>query len=120
MTSFKHAQLANARIVAGVALLAAVAASSWSTRAAAAQPVGTMPSVAVEYSAADLSTRVGASKLYQRIALAAREVCPAFDSRDLAAFADSKSCQRRAIASAVEQIGSHRLAAVSGLPSHVG
>lgn len=120
MITFKHAHLPDVRTLAGIALFAAFASSSWTTRAAAAQPLGTVPSIAVQYSAADLSTKDGASKLYERIALAAREVCPKYDSRDLIAFSSSRSCQRQVIASAVEEIGSHRLAAVSGRRSHAG
>ena len=120
MISFKHAQLPGVRALTGIALLAAFVSSSWSTPAAAAQPVGAAPSVAVTYSAADLSTEEAANMLYGRIALAARQVCPKYDSRDLVAFSDSKSCQRQAIAGAIERIGSHRLAAVGALPSHVG
>jgi len=120
MISVKHAQFPSVRTLAGIAVLAACVVSAWPRSAAAAQPLATIPSVAVQYSAADLSTKDGASRLYQRIALAARQVCPNYDSGDLVAFSASRSCQRRAIASAVEEIGSPRLAAVSGLPVHVG
>lgn len=119
MISVKHAQFPSVRTLAGIAVLAACVASAWPRSAAAAQPLAAIPSVAVQYNAADLSTKDGASKLYERIALAARQVCPNYDSGDLAAFSASRSCQRRAIASAVEEIGSPRLAAVSGLAVHV-
>ena len=120
MTIAKHAYFLNARAVAGVAVLATIVASSWATPAAAAQPLVVAPSVAVQYSVADLSTEGGAKKLYERIALAARQVCPQYDARDLTAFSASRSCQRQAIAGAVAQVGNRRLAALSGLPAHVG
>ncbi|MGH8181772.1 MAG: hypothetical protein ACRETR_12435 [Steroidobacteraceae bacterium] len=39
-------------------------------------------------------------------------MCPGYDPRDLIAFNESRECERKAIASAVHQIGSERLAAV--------
>ncbi len=120
MISFKHAQFPTVRTLAGIAVLTVLAVSAWPRSAAAAQPLTTMPSVAVQYSAADLSTKDGANKLYERIALAARQVCPQYDSRDLTTFSISMSCQRRAITSAVNEIGSPQLAAASGLALRVG
>src|SRR5690242_794935 len=60
MIAFKHARVLDVRTFAGFAALAAVVSSSWTTPAAAAQPLVTTPSVAVQYSAADLSTKDGA------------------------------------------------------------
>jgi UrcA family protein len=68
-------------------------------------------SVTVKYSDLDLATDEGASKLYSRIATAAHVVCPEPNSRDLRAFASGKTCQSEAIARAVRDVHSPRLAA---------
>ena len=66
----------------------------------------------VYFNAHDLSTEQGTRALYRRIVHAAQDVCPGYDSRDLEAVNRSMECQRRAIARAIGQIGSARLAAV--------
>jgi UrcA family protein len=71
-----------------------------------------VPSVTVQYSALDLTSDDGARILYRRIASAAQAVCPAADPRDLNGFARSKSCRSEAIARAVRDIHSPRLAAL--------
>lgn len=84
--------------------------------ALAAQPsIEVVPSLTVSYSAVDLATDKDVQALYERIAVAARQVCPKYDSRDLEAFAVSRNCQHSAIARAIQQIGNARLAAVSRL-----
>lgn len=80
--------------------------------ASAAEPSDAIPQTAVYYNLLDLSTDQGTHALYQRLESAARAVCPGYDSRDLAAFADSRACQRAAVARAVMQIGNARLASV--------
>lgn len=80
--------------------------------AAAAQPLADVPQIAVNYSNSDLGSDQGTRALYQRIERAARSVCPSYDPRDLVAFDANRECQRQAIASAVRQIGSQRLAAL--------
>jgi UrcA family protein len=85
-----------------------------SSMAHAATAADNVPSVAVQYSAIDLSSDEGARNLYRRIATAAQAVCPNANPRDLDAFALSKSCQSEAIARAVRDVRSPRLAAVSG------
>jgi len=101
--------------------LAALAALGALTTSALLAPAGvasaTQPSVGVlqttvYYSYQDLATDQGTHALYDRITSAARAVCPGYDSRDLAAVADSRQCQRAAVARAVHQIGNGRLAAV--------
>lgn len=89
-----------------VALFAAPAVAS------AAQPSDEILQTAVYYNALDLSTDQGTHALYQRLQSAARAVCPGYDSRDLAAYADSRACQRAAVARAIVTIGNARLAAV--------
>jgi UrcA family protein len=91
-----------------------------SSMAHAATTADDVPSVAVQYSASDLSSDEGARNLYRRIATAAQAVCPNADPRDLDAFAVSKSCQSEAIARAIHDVRSPRLAAVSATRGHNG
>jgi UrcA family protein len=79
-----------------------------------------VPSVTVKYSDLNLSTDEGATRLYTRIRGAAREVCPDTNPRDLKTFADSKACQSAAIARAVREIQSPRLAAVYSTRTNQG
>ena len=98
--------LAAAGALAGAALLGSPAGAS------AAQPAAAVPQTTVSYSYRDLATDRATHALYERIMSAARTVCPGYDSRDLAAYADSRQCQRQAVARAIHQIGNARLAAV--------
>jgi UrcA family protein len=66
----------------------------------------------VYFTAHDLSTEQGTRALYRRIVNAAEEVCPGMDSLSPAAVSMAKECERVAIARAIGQIGSARLAAV--------
>lgn len=66
----------------------------------------------VYFNAHDLSTEQGTRALYRRIVNAAEEVCPGYDSLYPDVVEKSKECQRAAIARAIGQIGSARLAAV--------
>lgn len=66
----------------------------------------------VYYTAHDLATEQGTRALYRRIVNAAAEVCPGADSLFPDAAAKSKECQRAAIAQAIGQVGSARLAAI--------
>lgn len=80
--------------------------------ASAAQPSDEIPQTAVHYNSLELTSDNGTQALYKRLVSAARVVCPGYDSRDLAAYADSRACQREAVARAIMHIGSARLAAV--------
>jgi UrcA family protein len=66
----------------------------------------------VYFTAQDLSTEQGTRALYRRIVRAAEDVCPGSDSLSPELVNKSKECQREAIARAIGQIGSARLAAV--------
>lgn len=105
--------------VAAIGTLSAAALLA-SPAASAAQPAADAPQTTVYYSFLDLSSDQGTQALYRRIVSAARTVCPASDTRDLAAFAASRECQRAAVSRAVNQIGNARLAAVysRSVPKH--
>ncbi|MGH7105598.1 MAG: UrcA family protein [Acetobacteraceae bacterium] len=98
--------------LAAMGVLAVTASLASPATASAAQPSATAPEMAVYYSFRDLTTDQGTHALYEHIVSAARAVCPRYDSRDLTAFADSRECQRQAVARAIHQIGSARLAAL--------
>ena len=70
------------------------------------------PSITVQYEPWSLDSDRGANALYRRIASAAAGVCPAASPRELARFAATERCRKDAIARAVRQIGSPRLAEV--------
>src|SRR5882757_2931661 len=77
-----------------------------------ATPAAAVPTLVVSYGALNLSTTEGNAALYQRITTAARRVCPIEDSRNLAQAAHSSSCRAEAVARAVRDVNSPRLAAL--------
>jgi UrcA family protein len=95
------------------ARLATVAACLFGIAGAALAetPTDEAPSINVRYGDLDLSTTNGADKLYVRIKVAATRVCPEVDNRNLAAFAAMRTCRSGAIARAVHEVNSPRLAA---------
>jgi UrcA family protein len=79
----------------------------------AGTPASAESRVAVRYADLDLASDAGAAALYQRIAAAAREVCPGyFESRHLLHRQAVRECRESAIARAIEAIDSPRLAAI--------
>ena len=60
----------------------------------------------VRFADLDLSRPAGVAVLYQRIRMAAREVCQPLDERDLMLLAASRSCVRDAIDHAVDDVHS--------------
>jgi UrcA family protein len=70
-----------------------------------------VPSKAVRYDDLNLSTESGTHTLYERIASAAKQVCPATDGHNLSAIAAAHDCERAAIDRAVQQVNNPRLAA---------
>ena len=114
MSRFASHAAASPRTLAALAVgvLATAASLGSPAIAAAGQPVAAAPQTSVYYSFRDLASDQSTRALYERIVSAARTVCPGYDSRDLADFAASRECQRQAVAGAIRQIGSARLAAV--------
>jgi UrcA family protein len=79
------------------------------------------PAVHVSYGDLNLASDQGTRALYARIVSAARAVCHAdeVDIRDLWALSSERSCERQAIARAVNDVHSARLAALSAArPQH--
>ena len=83
---------------------------------ASAQTVG--PDVVVRYADLNISTAAGAEKLYERIRLAAAEVCPPANRFDVVRYRMYLSCQDAAVAHAVGSISSPQLAAVYAARTH--
>jgi len=86
-------------------VLIAAALMALSTGANAADA----PQVHVSYADLNISTPAGATVLYQRIRVAAAQVCGATDQRELARSAHSKPCSDKAIADAVAAVGNDAL-----------
>jgi UrcA family protein len=97
------AVLAAATLIAGVSMTA---------RAADA------PQVHVKYADLDVNNPAGATMLYQRIRLAATQVCGAPDQRELARFVAAKACADKVIAQAVAAVGNDTLSGVYRVKTH--
>ncbi|HEY1892504.1 MAG TPA: UrcA family protein [Steroidobacteraceae bacterium] len=92
-------------------LTAAVALGSPAIASAGEQPADGLQTN-VFYTQRDLATVKGSRALYRRLENAAAEVCPVSSSLFPDPAAASKECQQRAIARAIGEIGSSRLAAI--------
>jgi len=79
----------------------------------AAEAGKTPAQAVVHFADLELGTDAGALALYERIADAARDVCPdVYQSRGLGYRQGVRSCRENAIARAIRTIGSPRLAAI--------
>ena len=85
--------------------LLAVAMASICTIANAGSPEQSAQRT-VRFADLDLSRPAGIAVLYQRIRVAAREVCQPFSERDLMLLTDARSCVRDAIDHAVDDVHS--------------
>ena len=79
-----------------------------------------VPTVTVRYGDLNLATETGVRKLYQRLSVAAQEVCQTPDARSLALLSYSHTCRANAIARAVHEINSPQLAALHAEHSNRG
>ena len=79
-----------------------------------------VPTAVVNYGDLNLATAAGARTLYQRLSVAAQEVCPIQDARSLAQVAHSHTCRAEAVARAVRQVNSPQLAALHADRSNRG
>jgi UrcA family protein len=80
--------------------------------AQAATSTDEVPSVVVRYGDLDLSTTEGARTLYQRISVAARQVCPVEFTKVLSLVGKNRACREAAIERAVNAVNNPRLATV--------
>jgi UrcA family protein len=97
----RHLALATAVALAVAGLPAVRAADAPGTHA-----------VTVRYDDLNLGTDAGAHTLYARLTRAAQLVCPDSHNRDLSRASIGRRCQAQAVAAAVTQVRSPRLAAL--------
>ncbi len=112
MTSATLNLAARVRTATAFALLAACVSVAASGAAHAGANSAEAPALKVRYNDLDLATEHGSLALYGRIVAAAAQVCAADDIRDLGAVAAARACRQQAIARAVREVHSARLAAV--------
>jgi UrcA family protein len=93
----------------------ATALMLFATQRACADSAVTAPSETVHYRTQDLATSTGTRVVYARLSSAAHNVCPKADTRDLAAFAASRSCQHQALSRAVHTIDDTQLTQIFAL-----
>ena len=105
----KSAPAVRLGLAATAVLLAATAGAAHAQSAS---------SVAVRYTALDLTTQQGADALYRRIQEAAAEVCPLVNPAELSRYVKAVQCRNQAIERAVESVHSPLLAAVSAAHRH--
>ena len=115
MTAVTFLSREHRRAVA--ALTAALVASlslGLVSAARAATPTDAVPTITVSYGHLDLGSDEGSSVLYARIVSAARAVCftDSVGIRDLGAYARARACERSAVANAVRDVRSSKLAAL--------
>jgi UrcA family protein len=79
-----------------------------------------LPRLVVRFPADTLGTDSGAKTVYRRLVRAAEEVCPAVSSASPFVNTAVQACRDQAIARAVHQIGSPRLAALHAASSKSG
>jgi UrcA family protein len=112
-TSSRMSKHARAALVAVAGCLFAAAVSGNGTAfAAEADSADAAPSLRVNYAGLDLTSDQGARILYQRIAVAAERVCANPGTRDLRALLATRTCERKAMAEAIEQVGNPKVAAI--------
>jgi UrcA family protein len=80
--------------------------------AGAATADSDVPSVTVRYDDLNLSSEAGTRALYNRLVVAAKQVCPDDSSRQLATLQLVKVCREQAVINAARQIPSPQLAAL--------
>jgi UrcA family protein len=98
------------------ATLSAIALS-WGAMSIAAD-VSNVPQATVKYGDLDLSNRLGATALYQRIRSAAAIVCLPQHDGSLASVSRVQTCLHKAIADAVTKVDRAELFAVYAEKSH--
>jgi UrcA family protein len=107
-------RVSRSPLVSTLTATAAVAGLLFAGAATAGGPASTatveVARVAVSYGDLDLDTEHGAATLQRRIAAAARQVCGAPSPRELRLYQKAQECTTAAIARAVEEVGSPRLA----------
>ena len=107
-------------VLVGGSLLGTLGVAQATTPANTVTISNEVPTVVVRYGDLNLATDAGARKLYHRLSVAAQEVCPTPDTRQLALVDYNRTCRANAIARAVHQINSPQLAALHADRSNRG
>jgi UrcA family protein len=120
MSTSITARTVGPRAKFGLLLLGSLAGIMAAGGAGAAGLDSDVPSVVVKYSEQSLATDEGVYTLYRRIKDAAKQVCPAEETRDLNRQSHIKECRNQAVARAIRQIANSRLAALHAAHSKNG
>lgn len=102
----------NRVVIGRVAMLLGCLLVGSAGAAQAATPTDAVPTVVVSYADLDLSTSEGANVLYQRISVAAREVCPVQITKVVGQVGKGRACLEAAIERAVNAVNNPQLAAL--------
>jgi UrcA family protein len=102
----------NGVVIGRIAVLVGCLLAGSVGAAQAATSEDAVPTVVVRYGDLDLSTTDGARVLYQRISVAARQVCPVQITRVLALVGKNRACREAAIERAVNAVNNPQLAAL--------
>jgi UrcA family protein len=118
MNAISNNGRSNARVSLRAALLTAVLSGMAATPAVAGERASNdSPQAVVRYGDLDISTDAGALALYNRIADAARRVCPDDQGvRDLNRVRESRACRDAAVTRAVDALGSVKVASIMRAP----
>jgi UrcA family protein len=112
------------RRISALALAAAgtilYAAAAGAATADAAAPAGT-PGIVVKFGDLNLGTEAGVHRLYGRLVQAANQLCAVeFNNHDLRVMQMVQACRDEAVARAVREVASPRLAALAAAHSKAG
>lgn len=107
------ASVKSNRVVVGrIAVLVGCLLAGTVGAAQAATSEDAVPTIVVRYGDLDLSTTEGARVLYQRISVAAHQVCPFENSRVVSQIGKNRACREAAIQRAVNTVNNPQLVAM--------
>ena len=108
-------------VIATLALAATLGTAATARASDAARPGMVRTQVVVDYADLDLDSVAGNKALYARLSQAAARACgPEPESKDLRGRSDFRQCQEKALAKAVDRIGSPELQALHARQSADG
>jgi UrcA family protein len=102
----------NRVVIGRIAVLVGCLLAGTVGAAQAATSTEAVPTVVVRYGDLDLATSDGAQVLYQRISVAARQVCPVENSRAVSQIGKNRACREAAIERAVNAVNNPHLLAM--------
>ena len=102
----------NRVVIGRIAVLVGCLLAGSVGAAQAATSEDAVPTIVVRYGDLDLSTTDGANVLYQRISVAARQVCQSEFSRAVSQIGKNRACREAAIERAVNAVNTPQLVAL--------